>query len=362
MTEADQTSPVLGTFTEGNFPTRFAATQATVGGGDLEPVSCETNPERLTSDLSLASLTSTSIGLLNTGDEGFFLQVEGASIDKQDHAANACGQIGETIDLDEAVQVALDFAKKDGNTMVIVTADHGHTSQIVDSTPPATLSTALRTTEGSVMKVAYGTAAAEGSQQHTGTQVRIAGYGPGAAAVVGLTDQTDNFFTIANALTLDRDLDAFSADAVLSAPTTPVAPGGSVAISASGLEGDRQVTGTAGDTAIGTTDVIDGGVSLALTAPSEPGEYSVALTGAQSGTALTASFTVAAGARHRDSDPRAHPVVDRPRGRRAVERHLGWRLRPRLHGRRRRPFAFLAAFLLLAGAGLTPGAPQRHHA
>ncbi len=42
----------------------------------------------------------------------FFLQVEGASIDKQDHAANPCGQIGETVDLDEAVQRALEFAKK----------------------------------------------------------------------------------------------------------------------------------------------------------------------------------------------------------------------------------------------------------
>ncbi len=44
---------------------------------------------------------------------GFFLQVEGASIDKQDHAANPCGQIGETVDLDdEAVQKALEFAKR----------------------------------------------------------------------------------------------------------------------------------------------------------------------------------------------------------------------------------------------------------
>ena len=32
---------------------------------------------------------------------GYFLQVEGASIDKQDHAGNACGQIGETDDFDQ---------------------------------------------------------------------------------------------------------------------------------------------------------------------------------------------------------------------------------------------------------------------
>ena len=44
---------------------------------------------------------------------GFFLQVESASIDKQDHAANACGQIGETEQIDEAVQTALAFAQRD---------------------------------------------------------------------------------------------------------------------------------------------------------------------------------------------------------------------------------------------------------
>ena len=39
--------------------------------------------------------------------KGFFLQIEGASIDKQDHAANPCGQIGETVEFDAAVKLAL---------------------------------------------------------------------------------------------------------------------------------------------------------------------------------------------------------------------------------------------------------------
>ena len=64
--------------------------------------------------------------------QGLLLQVESASIDKRDHAADACGQIGETVVFDEAVKKAIDFAKKDGNTLVIATADHGHTSQIVE--------------------------------------------------------------------------------------------------------------------------------------------------------------------------------------------------------------------------------------
>lgn len=77
-------------------------------------------------------MTGKAMELLSSNEKGFFLQVEGASIDKQDHAANACGQIGETVDLDEAVQVVLDFARKDGETLLIVTADHAHSSQIIE--------------------------------------------------------------------------------------------------------------------------------------------------------------------------------------------------------------------------------------
>lgn len=299
LTTADQAQPVLGTFTDGNFPTRYAATTATVGGADLAPQTCQPNPARLGTDLSLQSLTEKSIDLLDTGDQGFFLQVEGASIDKRDHSADACGQIGEVLDLDEAVQSALAFAKADGNTMVIVTADHAHTSQIVDSTPPATLSTALTTVDGTTMKIAYGTAAAGGSQQHTGTQLRVAGYGPGAANVVGLIDQTDNFFTIVNALQLDRDLDGLSTGATISAPTE-VAPGADFPVSTAGLAGDRQVTGTLDFdgtvTDLGIADVIDGVATYTVTAPTAPGDYSITLTGTQSGTTLAATVAVVVGA------------------------------------------------------------------
>jgi alkaline phosphatase len=57
--------------------------------------------------------------------KGFFLQIEGASIDKQDHAANPCGQIGETVAFDAAVKKALDYQKTHRDTLVVVTADHG---------------------------------------------------------------------------------------------------------------------------------------------------------------------------------------------------------------------------------------------
>ena len=297
VTSATQKKPVLGLFTPGNFPTRYAASSATVGGADLAPVTCTENPDRLSTDLSLASLTTKAISLLQTpkkSAKGFFLQVEGASIDKRDHSADACGQIGETVDLDEAVQVALAFAKKDGNTTVLVTADHAHTSQIVDSTPPSTLSTALATKEGSIMKVAYGTSAAGGSQQHTGSQLRIAGYGPQAANVVGLTDQTDMFFTISRALKLNRTLSTLSKSAHASTVNTKVAPGGTVNVRSADFKGDRQLLAalTPGDVALGSYDLNNGSVAFSLTAPDAPGKYSVTLTGAQTGKSLVVKFTV----------------------------------------------------------------------
>jgi alkaline phosphatase len=204
--KADQNKPVLGLFSPGNFPVRWTGPAATADGGKKAPARCAANPARTSSLPSLAAMTKKSIQLLDSPrSKGFFLQIEGASIDKQDHAADACGQIGETVDLDEAVKVALDYAKKDGHTTVIVTADHAHTSQIVEagSTTPG-LTTNLLTNEGSPLTINYGTAAAGGSQQHTGSQLRVAAYGPQAANVVGLTDQTDLFFTISRALKLTK--------------------------------------------------------------------------------------------------------------------------------------------------------------
>lgn len=83
-----------------------------------------------------------------------------------------------------------------------MTADHGHSSQIVEPTATPGLTATLVTNEGANMTLAYGTAETGGSQSHTGTQVRIAGLGPQAANIVGLTNQTDLFGTLKRALRL----------------------------------------------------------------------------------------------------------------------------------------------------------------
>lgn len=201
VSAANQSSPLLALFAPGNLPVKLVGPAAVKDGALAAAASCTSNPN-FANVPTLKDMTKKSIDLLRKNPagkkKGFFLQVESASIDKQDHAADACGQIGETEQMDEAVKAALDFARKDGNTLVIATADHAHTSQIVDGNTPG-LTVRLATNEGSEMIVAYGTAAAGGSQQHTGSQLRIAGYGPGAANVVGLIDQTDLNFIIRRA-------------------------------------------------------------------------------------------------------------------------------------------------------------------
>lgn len=201
---ADDRQPLIGLFAEGNMPVRWTGPRASFHGNiDKPAITCQPNAERTAATPTLAAMTRKAIALLKDKPRGFFLQVEGASIDKEDHAANPCGQIGETVDLDEAVQVALEFAKADGHTLVIVTADHAHTSQIVgNGTRAPGLTAALNTREGGVMTVNYGTAE-QGSQGHTGTQLRIAAYGPRAVNVSGLLDQTDLHYIIRDALGLD---------------------------------------------------------------------------------------------------------------------------------------------------------------
>lgn len=206
LSVANQKKPVLGLFAPGNLPTDWKGPGATRTGAKEAAVRCTDNPELTSKTPRLQDMTIKAIDLLKKKNKkGFFLQVESASIDKQDHAANPCGQIGETVQLDEAVEAALEFAKKDKNTLVIVTADHAHSSQLVyPGETTLGLTRTLTTNEGQPMTVAYGTADEGGSQMHTGTQLRVAASGPQAANVMGLTDQTDLFFTIQRALKLNK--------------------------------------------------------------------------------------------------------------------------------------------------------------
>lgn len=176
-------------------------------GGAEGQVCNEDNPLRPASEPHLDEMTRRAIEVLGRDtegrDAGFFLQVESASIDKREHAAEPCESIGETVAFDRAVKLALDYAKGRSDTLVVVTADHAHSTQIVQqgSNPPG-CSSRLRTKEGSVMQLNFGTSqpcpnpatgARGASQQHEGSEVRVAAYGPSAAEFVGVHDDTDHF-------------------------------------------------------------------------------------------------------------------------------------------------------------------------
>jgi alkaline phosphatase len=206
----DTRKPVLGLFNSGNMSLEWTGPKSALGKGNA-PAPCVEN-QRPATEPSLADMTTKAIRLLENNDRrGFFLQVEGASIDKQDHAANACGQIGETVAFDRAIGVALDYQRSHPDTLVVVTADHGHTSQIVSEDAsggglPTGYSTNVVTKDGQTMTLTYGTsgfggdgkapAAAAPSQQHTGTVVPVWGNGPGSLDLLGTNDHTDLFHVL----------------------------------------------------------------------------------------------------------------------------------------------------------------------
>ncbi len=152
------------------------------------PMKCEPNPEYGNTP-SLPKMTQVALKHLQArgGDQGFFLMVESASIDKQSHRRNPCGQIGEVEQLNESVQAALNFAKANSNTLILVTADHGHAAQIIPNRSKhtgngeysATVRTftpgrmvRLITPEGQIMAINYATND-DSSEDHTGTSVPL---------------------------------------------------------------------------------------------------------------------------------------------------------------------------------------------
>lgn len=74
---------------------------------------------------SLAEMTVKALDRLSANDNGFFLMVEGSKIDWAAHSNDAVGVITEYLAFDKAVNEALGFAKKDGQTTVVILSDHG---------------------------------------------------------------------------------------------------------------------------------------------------------------------------------------------------------------------------------------------
>ena len=190
---------LLGTFDEETLEVRWQGDDARVGeatelswlhhvsdylGSATEPLpmSCEPNPDYQDTP-SLVDMASAALKQLSTdNDQGFFLMIESASIDKQSHKRNPCGSIGEIAQLEEALAAARAFAATHPETAIIVTADHAQAAQIL---PEPTLysnypipiyspglTARIRTPEGGMMRINYATNNGF-SEEHTGANVPL---------------------------------------------------------------------------------------------------------------------------------------------------------------------------------------------
>ena len=110
-----------------------------------------------------------AIETLKQNEKGFFLMLEGSQIDFACHAHDSVNMVDETVDFSKAIEVALDFAKADGNTLVVVTADH-ETGGLTMIDP-----------QGHYSNVSFNYS----TGSHTCLPVMIYAYGPGAENFTG---------------------------------------------------------------------------------------------------------------------------------------------------------------------------------
>ena len=97
---------------------------------------------------TLSQMTEKAIELLDsTSDKSFFLMVEGAHIDKKSHNEDEEGAAEALCEFDNAVEKALEFAKADGSTLVIVTADHETGGVTLQEDGTYTMTTGSHTSE-----------------------------------------------------------------------------------------------------------------------------------------------------------------------------------------------------------------------
>ena len=125
----------------------------------------------------LPDATEMAIKILDKNDKGFFIMIEGSQVDWGGHANDSAYIVDEIIDFDNAVGKALEFAAKDGETLVIVTADH-------------------ETGGYGIIGGSIATGHVQGAfliKDHTAVMVPVFAYGPGSEIFTGVQQNTDIF-------------------------------------------------------------------------------------------------------------------------------------------------------------------------
>ena len=123
----------------------------------------------------LPEATMAAVNILDNNKKGFFLMVEGSQIDWAGHSNDAGMMAREMIDFDKTIGAVLDYAEKDGNTLVVVTADH----------ETGGLALIGGDIEGRKVKTNYAL------KNHSGIPVPVFAYGPGAQEFMGFMQNTD---------------------------------------------------------------------------------------------------------------------------------------------------------------------------
>ena len=123
----------------------------------------------------LPDAAETAINILSNNDKGFFLMVEGSQIDWGGHAASTIYIVEDMLDFDQVIGQALEFAAKDKETLVIVTADHETGGMAITG----------GSMENGIVQAAFPTG------DHTAVMVPVFSYGPGAKEFIGIMENTE---------------------------------------------------------------------------------------------------------------------------------------------------------------------------
>lgn len=136
-------------------------------------------PVREGRDYMPVATTKTLKFLKDRSPNGFFLMIEGSQIDWGGHSNDANYVITELLEFEKIIAQALDFAEKDGNTLVVVTSDHETGGFAVN--PGSKLNK---------IEVAFTT------KSHTALMIPVFAEGPGEELFRGMYENTDIFFKL----------------------------------------------------------------------------------------------------------------------------------------------------------------------
>jgi len=136
----------------------------------------------------LAVATAKAIEVLSKNPKGFVLMVEGSQIDYAGHDNNTDNIIKEVIDMDRAVTVAYEYARKSKNTLIVVTADHETGGMTITG----------GNVQNKEVKASFST------KGHTGVMVPVFAFGPGSGAFAGVQQNTELFDDFVNLLSLKK--------------------------------------------------------------------------------------------------------------------------------------------------------------